>query len=168
MEKSKSKLSREALVLDKYLSAYSRCKNRKRSLERRQAAILQEFESPLRAVVMDGMPRGSSSNTGCAALSYELDEINTRIHEKIQEMEKDYIKINDIMEFLPENSIERSILEYKYIDNCSWNRICELEHMSRTPATQYWRKGLYKLLEYAKIQEIVREYEKEIDIAEGA
>ena len=155
MEKSKSKLSREAVVLDKYLSTYSRCKNRKRSLERRQAAIMQEFDSPLRAVAMDGMPRGSSSNTGCAALSYELDEINTRIHEKILEMEKVYIKINDIMEFLPEDSTERSILEYKYID-------------SRTPATQYWRKGLYKLLEYAKIQEIVREYEKEIDTAEGA
>lgn len=168
MEKSKSKLSREAVVLDKYLSTYSRCKNRKRSLERRQAAIMQEFDSPLRAVAMDGMPRGSSSNTGCAALSYELDEINTRIHEKILEMEKVYIKINDIMEFLPEDSTERSILEYKYIDSCSWSRICELEHISRTPATQYWRKGLYKLLEYAKIHEIVREYEKEIDTAEGA
>ena len=75
-------------------------------------------------------------------------------------MEKKYVRINDVIEFLPENSTERAILEYKYIDNYSWNKICNLEHMSRTPATQYWRKGLYKLLEFAKVQEIVREYRK--------
>ena len=90
----------------------------------------------------------------------ELDEIRTRIDEKIEEMEKKYVRINDVIEFLPENSTERAILEYKYIDNYSWNKICNLEHMSRTPATQYWRKGLYKLLEFAKVQEIVREYRK--------
>lgn len=165
MEKCKGKLSKEASVLDKYLSTYNRCKNRKRSLELRKAAIMKEFDSPLRAVSMDGMPRGSSTSVGCAALTYELDEIQTRIDEKIEEMKKVYVKISDIMEFLPDDSTERAILEYKYIDSCSWNKICELEHMSRTPATQYWRNGLYKLLEFAKIQEIVREYEKEIDAA---
>lgn len=158
MEKYKEKLTAEAVVLDKYLSMYNRCKNRKNSLERRKDAIVQEFESPLRATVADGMPRGSSSGIGCAALSYELDEIRTRIDEKIKEMEKKYVKINDVIEFLPENSTERAILEYKYIDNYSWSEICKLENMSRTPATQYWRKGLYKLLEFAKVQAIVREY----------
>lgn len=160
MEKFKEKLSDEAAALDKYLRMYTRCKNRKHSLERRKDSIMQEFESPLRSVVSDGMPRGSSSGIGCAALSYELDEIRTRIDEKIKEMEKKYVRINDVIEFLPENSTERAILEYKYIDNYSWNKICNLEHMSRTPATQYWRKGLYKLLEFAKVQEIVREYRK--------
>ena len=150
MEKFKEKLSDEAAALDKYLRMYTRCKNRKHSLERRKDSIMQEFESPLRSVVSDGMPHGSSSGIGCAALSYE----------KIEEMEKKYVRINDVIEFLPENSTERAILEYKYIDNYSWNKICNLEHMSRTPATQYWRKGLYKLLEFAKVQEIVREYRK--------
>lgn len=157
MNRHKGKLTKEASTLDKYLSSYNRCKNRKRALENRKSEIMREFESPLRAVSMDGMPRGSSSNVGCAALSYELEEIRIRIDEKIMEMEKIYVKINDIMEFLPPDSTERAILEYKYIDTCSWSKICELEHMSRTPATQYWRKGLYKLLEFAKIQEIVRE-----------
>lgn len=163
MEKFKGKLSPEAVALDKYLSTYNRCVNRKRSLERRQAAIKKEFESPLRAVPMSGMPRGSSTGVGCAALSYELDEINTRIDEKIEEMKKEYIKINDIIEFLPDNSTERSILEYKYIDGHSWNDICRLEHISKTPAIQYWRKGLYQLLEFAKIQSIVREFAANVD-----
>lgn len=164
MEKSKSKLTKEAAVLDKYLSTYNRCKSRKQSLETRRLEILHDFNSPLRAVAMTGMPHGSSSNVGCAALSYELDEIDTRILEKIQEMEKAYIRINNIMEFLPEDSTERSILEYRYLDGCGWNKICDMEHLSRTPAIQYWRKGLYKLLEFAKVQSIVREHEKEIDL----
>lgn len=156
-----NRLTKEARTLDGYLSAYNRYRNRKRSLEQRRTAILREFESPLRAVSADGMPRGSSDGTGCAALSYELDEIDTRIREKIREMERIYVRINGIMEFLPENSTERSILEYRYLDGYGWRRICELEHMSRTPATRYWRKGLYRLLEYARIQEIVREHEEE-------
>ncbi len=103
MEKFKEKLSDEAAALDKYLRMYTRCKNRKHSLERRKDSIMQEFESPLRSVVSDGMPHGSSSGIGCAALSYELDEIRTRIDEKIEEMEKKYVRINDVIEFLPEN-----------------------------------------------------------------
>ena len=163
MESYKGKLSLEAVVLDKYLNKYNRCKIRKHSLERRKNELRKEFDSPLKAVRMDGMPRGSSSNVGCAAISYEIDEIETRINEKIEELKKEYVKINDIIGFLPENSTERSIIEYKYIDGFSWKKICELEHITRTPATQYWRKGLYQLLGFAKIQEIVREYEKEIE-----
>lgn len=166
MERCNGKLSREAVVLDKYLSTYNRCKSRKESLTLRKESILQEFNTPLKAGTMDGMPRGSSSGIGCAALPYELDEIQTRINEKIEEMKKEYVKISNVMDFLPENSTERAILEYKYIDSYSWSRICEIENISRTPATRYWRKGLYKLLEFAKIQEIVREHERKIQETE--
>lgn len=164
MEKHKERLLPEAVVLDKYLNSYNRCKNRKRALERRKYNLEQEFYSPLHSPVIDGMPKGSGGqNVGCAGLSYELDEINTRIDEKIQELRKEYVKITDILEFLNDGSTERAILEYKYIDGLSWKGICDQEHLSKTPATQYWRKGLYLLLEFAKVQELVREYEKEID-----
>ncbi len=163
MERHKEKLSPEAVLLDKYLSSYNRCRNRKRALERRKYSLEQEFNSPLRSVVMDGMPKGSSQGIGCAGLSYELDEINTRIDEKIQEMKKEYVKIMDVIEFLSENTTERAVIEYKYIDGLRWNNICDQEHISRTPAIQHWRKGLYKLLEFAKVQEIVREYGKRLE-----
>ena len=102
----------------------------------------RNFYSPLHSPVIDGMPKGSGGqNVGCAGLSYELDEINTRIDEKIQELRKEYVKITDILEFLNDGSTERAILEYKYIDGLSWKGICDQEHLSKTPATQYWRKG---------------------------
>ncbi|MBD5509965.1 MAG: hypothetical protein HDR08_01695 [Lachnospiraceae bacterium] len=161
MEKHKQKLSQDAALLDKYLGRYNCCRNRKKVLERRKNELTREFENPLAAVRLDGMPRGSSRGVGCAALSFQIDEINTRIGEKIKEMEKKYVEINDVIEFLPENSTERTIIEYKYIDGYRWAEICQLEHITRTPAVQYWRKGLYQLLEFAKVQQVVRDFKNE-------
>lgn len=161
MERHKQKLSPEAVLLDKYLSRYNCCKNRKKALELRRHELTREFENPLAAVKIDGMPRGSSLGVGCAALSFQIDEINTRISEKIKEMEKKYVEISDVIEFLPENSTERTVIEYKYIDGYMWSEICQLEHITRTPAVQYWRKGLYQLLEFAKVQQVMRDFEGE-------
>lgn len=159
----KKRLSSDAVMLDRYLSTYNRCKNRKKALEDRRQSLLAEFESPLKFKGMNGMPKGGGTSVGCAALSYELDDINTRIDEKIKELERTYVEISNTIDFLADNSTERAILEYKYIDSMSWNTICDKENLTRTPATQYWRKGLYELLKYAKVQQIVKDYAKKID-----
>jgi hypothetical protein len=105
------------------------------------------------------MPHGSGENLGCAALSFRLDEINTRIREQMERSSKILTEIMDIIDFLPENSMERSIVERKYIDRQNWNQICREEHISRTPATRCWRKALYRLLEFKKVAQVLKEYE---------
>lgn len=160
MKKYEEKLTEDALLLDQYLSQYRRCLGRKKTLENRRLEIEREFYSPLSGINYDGMPHGSGTNMGCAALSFKLDEINTRIKEQSSKSVKILAEIMDIIEFLPENSTERSIVEHKYIDRKSWNQICKIEHLSRTPATRHWRKGLYHLLEFKKVQQILHEYEK--------
>lgn len=162
MKKHEEQLSPEALLLDRYLIQYKRCIGRKRSLERRRDEIIREFDSPLGSVNYDGMPKGSGGGVGCAAISYRLDDIETRIREQLHKSIKVLASIVDIIEFLPENSMERSIIEHRYIDRMSWDRICNEVHLSRTPATKYWKKGLYELLEFKKIQQIVSEYDKEL------
>ena len=163
MKKYDEQLSTDALLLDKYLFQYKRCIKKKRDLEVRREEILREFDSPLTGVSYDGMPHGSGEGVGCAALSFRLDEIETRIKEQMNKSVRVLTQIMDVIEFLPENSTERSILEHRYIDRWSWRKICNEEHLSRTPATKYWRKGLYNLLEFKKIQQIVHEYEKELE-----
>lgn len=162
MKKHEEQLSPEALLLDKYLIQYKRCIGRKHTLERRRKDIIREFDSPLGSVNYDGMPKGSGGGVGCAAISYRLDEIETRIREQINKSVKVLERIVAIIDFLPENSMERSIIEHRYIDRMSWERICSEVHLSRTPATKYWKKGLYELLEFKKIQQIVSEYDKEL------
>lgn len=164
MKKYEEKLSDEAVVLDKYLSQYRCCIQRKKSLEQRRKDIVREFDNPLSSVSYDGMPRSGGKSQGCAALSFRLDEIETRIKEQMDKSIKVLAEIMEVIDFLPENSVERSIIEHRYIDRFGWRQICKEEHLSRTPATNYWRKGLYELLEFKKIQKIVHEYEKSLDI----
>lgn len=159
IKKTENRLSSEAEMLDRYLSQYKYCIGQKKSLERRRAEIIQEFDNPLRAVKMDGMPRGISSGMGCAAISFRLDEIDTRIKGQIETAAKILTDIMSVIDFLPENSPERSIIENKYIDRYSWDRVCRENHISRTPAIKRWRKGLYMLLEFKKIKQILKEYQ---------
>lgn len=163
MKRCDEKLSDEAVLLNQYLSQYKHCIRRKRDLERRRSEIIFEFNNPLSGVSYDGMPGGSGESLGCAALSFRLDEINTSIREQIDKSVKVLAEIMAVIEFLPENSTERSIIEHRYIDRMSWYQICKAENLSRTPATNYWRKGLYSLLEFKKVQQVVHEYEKELD-----
>ena len=163
MKKYEEQLSPEADLLDQYLSQYKRCINRKKSLERRRDEIIQEFEHPLSGVSYDGMPHGSGEGAGCAALSFRLDEIETRIREQLDKSVKVLTEIMDVIDFLPENSTERSIIEHKYIDRHSWRQICKAEHLSRTPATRHWRKGLYQLLQFKKVGKILEEFAQAIE-----
>ena len=160
MGKYEEQLSTDAILLNKYLSQYKCCIERKRSLERRRADIIREFDNPLSGISYDGMPRSGGEGVGCAALSFRLDEIDTRIKEQMNKSVKILAEIMDVIEFLPENSMERAIIEHRYIDRMDWSKICRTEHISRTPATRYWRKGLYDLLEFKKVQQIVHDFEK--------
>lgn len=163
MKKYEEQLTEDALLLDKYLLQYKCCINKKRNLERRQKDIKWELDHPLKGISYDGMPHGSGEGVGCAAISFRLDEINTRIEEQREKSIKVLADIMDVIEFLPENSMERAIIEHRYIDRYSWGRICKEVHLSRTPATRHWKKGLYELLEYKKVQQIVHEYEKDLE-----
>lgn len=162
MKRDGEQLSGDAQLLNKYLNQYKICIGKKRSLEYRRRDILQEFNSPLSAIRMDGMPRGSSTGVGCAALSFRLDEIESRISDQISKSEKVLTEIMDVIEFLPENSMERSVIEHRYIDRFSWDKVCRVEHISRTPAIRYWRKGLYALLEFKRITQVLHDYKQEL------
>lgn len=152
------RLTDEADLLDRYLSQYKYCIGKKKFLESRRAEIIKEFDNPLSAVKLDGMPRGSSIGAGCAAISFRLDEIDSRIKEQMEKTAKTLSDIMNVIDLLPENSLERSIIENKYIDRYKWDRVCRENHISRTPATKRWRKGLYTLLEFEKVQQILKEY----------
>ncbi|MBE7063960.1 MAG: hypothetical protein E7390_09290 [Ruminococcaceae bacterium] len=160
MKKYEEQLSEEAALLDHYLGQYRRCIKRKRALEARRQEIIKEFDNPLSAISYDGMPKGSGENLGCAALCYRLDEIEIRIQEQVTKATKVLTEIMDIIDFLPENSMERAIIERRYIDRCGWRRICEEEHISRTPANRHWRKGLYELLEFKRVRILLKEYKE--------
>lgn len=156
-----TRLEEEAELLDRYLSQYRHCINKKKSLEHRRKEIEREFNAPLSSVNMDGMPRGSSVGVGCAALSYRLDEINTRIEAQLATATKILTDTMSIIDFLPENSKERFVVEYRYIDRYSWERISREAYISRSSAIRYWKNGLQFLLKFKKVRQVLREFADE-------
>lgn len=163
MKRNYEQLSDEALLLNRYLNQYKCCISTKKNLENRLRDIKDEFNHPLGALKMDGMPHGTSIATGCAALTYRLDELETRIKNQIDKSMRVLTEIMNVIDLLPENSMERAIIEHKYIDCYNWTKICIRESISRTPAIAYWRKGLYYLLDCKTIQGILQIYKTELE-----
>ena len=160
MDKHKIKLSDEARQLDSYLKSYNCCKQRKKMLEKRRQQILLDFRSPLKNINFSGMPKAKGVvGEGSAALPLQLDEIDIRIRENIEDVRKEYIRLNEVLNFLELNSIGRIILEYRYIDSLHWWKIEQLEKKSKTFLVYSWRKALYKLLEFPKVKQILAEYQ---------
>ncbi len=159
LNRVEERLTDRAEVLNRYLSQYKHSIGKKKILEVRREEILREFESPLKALNVDGMPKGNGSGVGCAAISYRLDEIDIRIKEQMEKSIKILSDIMDVIDFLPENSLERAIIENRYIDRYSWGRVCRENHISRTSAIRKWKKGLYMLLEFNRVKMIISECE---------
>lgn len=157
------KLTDEAEALNQYLYQYRDSIRKKNTLERRREEIRKEFNHPLKGVSYDGMPHGSSVSVGSAAISYRLDEIDTKITEQITRAQKLLIDIMNIIDFLEEQEydLSRSIIENRYIDRMGWEKIGRENHASKSKVCRYWKKGLYRLLEFKKVQNILSDYMKE-------
>lgn len=151
------RLTEEAEHLNKYLHQYGNCIKRKRALERRKEEIIKEFENPLSGACLDGMPKGNNIGVGCAAISLMLEDIKIQIDEQTEKAAMSLSGTMEIIDFLPQNTIERSIIENKYIDRFNWDKVCAENNISRTPATRQWKKGLYKLLEFEKVKQILHD-----------
>lgn len=166
MKRDYEQLSEDAVLLNRYLMQYKYCIGKKKNLETRLSEIRFEFYHPLSSIRLDGMPKGGGTADGCAALVIKLEEIEKRINEQMEKSMIVLTQIMNVIDCLPENSMERAIIEHKYIDCFNWNKICMRENISRTPAIAYWRKGLYSLLEFKSNQMILIDYKKTLETNE--
>ncbi|MBQ9699669.1 MAG: hypothetical protein IJV71_03520 [Lachnospiraceae bacterium] len=160
---SKEPLSEEAKFLMRYLEQYSKCKEKKARLEARRACIIREFENPLSGINYDGMPKGNKISVGSASLALRLDEIDTIILQQKEKAAKLLLEVMSVLEFLPENSTERDVLEARYIDCLKTKDVCTSLHISRTPAYNYTKDGLNKLLTFKKVQKILEEFKQRLE-----
>lgn len=158
-KQTETPLSEDAKLLIRYLEQYKVCLAREKMLKDRLLRIKFDQAHPLSGINMDGMPKGSTVGDGIAcSLAIRIDEIEHRISEQAEVTKKTMLDIMEILDFLPENEIERNILELRYIDCCSWTKTCRIVCMTRTPANAHLRTGIYKLLEYKKVQKILTDF----------
>lgn len=156
-EKYELALSEDARVLDRYLMQYQYAIQAKKILENRMRRISSDFA--YRSPSFDGMPKASGPSDWNTAIIYRLSEIQDRIRQQVEKASKSLADIMNIIDFLDVNSLERKVIESKYIDMNGWVELGRVNHASRSTSIRYWKKGLYQLLEYKRVQEILKEYE---------
>lgn len=141
--------STERGLLKDYLGRYKRAKDKKEELEARVKMIRADIR------FSDG--RSMEDET---SLKARISEIEARIDRQKDTMAKFILETMDIMDYLPSESLERSILEMRHIDCLSWREICRRQHMSRTPCCRYYRDGLDTILQNKRVRKILKEYEE--------
>ena len=147
-------------MLKRYLEQYHAGKMKRTQLERRLKSIKEEMDSPIGGHGYSPINYSGTNNSGAGAASfvYRMSEIETRIENQKRNTEKALLKVMDIMDFLEESSIERMVLELRFIDCKSWKVIERELHLSRSSLFFYQDKGLEKLLAYKKVCQILSEY----------
>ena len=152
---------RERALLRSYLSRYRKAKNRVQKLRTRRQEFIEDMKYPLGAQSYSGLPRSSTPNDGAATYVFRLCEIEEKIIEQEKNANNIMLQIMDIMDFLPEDSESRCLLEMKYIDGLSEKQIMAAQfYSSRSSVAKYINNGLNELLTFKKIQNIITRYEK--------
>lgn len=143
--------------LKKYLGNYYKCKKKKEQLEERHKNIRFDIDSPLGGRGYKEIPSDTSNkrNDGSASLLLRLSEIEERIDKEKDRMSKRLLEIMDVIDYLPEESEERMILELRHIDCYEWKDIVKKMNYSRTSCNTYYNKAIEKLLEYKRVRVLI-------------
>ena len=141
-----NEVEEQKLLLKQYLGQYYYAKMKKKQLEARLRTFRENMLGT-KGMQYSPVPRSQTNSVG--------DGLATQV---IRAMEKTMLNVMKIMDFLPTDSAERSILEYRHIDCLSWKQVCKEANMTRTPCNKYYNAGIDKLLTYKKVQSILQEF----------
>lgn len=150
----------EKRLLKEYLGQYYTSRIKRLQLERRLKSIREEMDAPVGGYGYSPVNYRGTNKVGAGAASfvYRISEIETRIEEQKNRVEKALLKVMDIIDFLDEDSTERMVLELRFIDCKSFAAIGKEVHLSRRACFAYQDKALKKLLEFDKVKIILKEY----------
>lgn len=149
----------QKLLLKQYLGQYYYAKMKKKQLEARLRTFRENMLGT-KGMQYSPVPRSQTNSVGDGPATQVIRamEIEDRIESQKAEMAKTMLNVMKIMDFLPTDSTERSILEYRYIDCLSWKQVCKEVHLSRSSANDCCNKGINKLLEFKKVQATIQEF----------
>ena len=118
----------ERQVLKKYLTRYYRAKDKRSILQGRLRALMRDLDR------WGFMPPSS------------VQRIEAKIQQQTEAAENSVLEIMELLELLPAESTERTILELRHIDCKTWKKIYQAAYLTRTPCFRYYNRGLDTLL----------------------
>lgn len=126
MAKTERTQAAERRILKKYLTRFFRAKEKQKTLQRRAAALRAEL--------------GGAS------------EIEARVQAQAEAAERSALAVMDILDLLPADSTERTILELRHLDCKPWLEINRAVYLTSSPCFEYYNKGLDTLLTMDKVR----------------
>lgn len=157
MQEINEELENDRSVLEWMLGQYVRAKRRKKQLEVRLLEINAERDSPIGGQGYDPLPRSGGNNEGAAGILMKLADIEDRIYEQKAKADKSMVNVATILNFLPEESMEREICELRHLDGHEWGEIAEGIPMSKSQCHRIHKAAMYELLEFNYVKELVTE-----------
>lgn len=146
-------------LLKQYLGQYYNSRTKKKQLESR-LRIFRENMVGTKGMQYSPVPRSRTNSVGQGPATSVIRamEIEERIESQKAEMTKAMLNVMAIMDYLPADSTERLIMEYRHIDCLNWKQVCKETNLTRTPCNKYYNDGIKKLLEFKKVQKILAEF----------
>ena len=143
-------------VLKFVLEQIYRAKRRKGQLDRRLENLKKDMRS---APGSQGRGRRNSGDygDGTANLVVKKSTIEERIEKQAANVGESIEKTMDILELLPETSLEREIMERRHLDMADWKDIADGIPMSRSQCNKRYNAGIDYLLQDEEVQRIVNE-----------
>lgn len=157
LQEINEELENDRSVLEWMLGQYVWAKRRKKQLEVRLLEINAERDSPIGGQGYDPLPRSGGNNEGAAGILMKLADIEDRIYEQKAKADKSMVNVATILNFLPEESMEREICELRHIDGHEWGEIAEGIPMSKSQCHRIHKAAMYELLEFNYVKELVTE-----------
>ena len=150
--------TREAVK--EYLQQYHMARERRRILERRHDVLARELKAPAPGSAYMTMPASHSTadSEGAVSVVFRLSEVEERIEAQRIAMGRAVTMVMDLIDLLPENSMERTVVEMRHIDCKPWEKIAQAVHMSRSRVFDYYNAALDTLLACKRTGKLVGEY----------
>lgn len=150
-------LSRE--VVKSYLQQYHAAMRKKRILEERHRVLSSELRAPSTGSAFRlTTPKKPAKTDGSVSVVFRISEVEDRIEEQREEMAKAVLSVMDLIDVLPANSTERTVVEMRHIDCRPWDKIADALYMSRSNVFNYYNAALDQILENKRNRKLLEEY----------
>jgi Sigma-70, region 4. len=159
MEKKTMDTVTDREAVKKYLQQYHVAKNKKHILEDRHRVLAEELKSPAPGSRFRTVPASRPVNPdGSVSVVFRIAEVEERIDDQREEMAKAVLHVMDMIDLLPQNSMERTVVELRHIDCKSWEQIAREVYMSRSAVFNYYNAALERLMKYKRTRKLVEDY----------
>lgn len=131
MGKTENPAVSERRILKKFLQRYYRMRKQQETLQTRLQRMRSEFRDN------------------------ESTEIEAKLRTQKREAKKSTLQIMEILDFLPQGSTERTIMELRHIDCKTWTQVQRAVFLTPSPCYERYNKGLDALLGIDKVRSMV-------------